>query len=523
MSYPKNIIQLRPKRGLNSDLPPSEISMEEYSTGNNMHFREGFAQRSRGEVEIYDPLLSNLRNIINLQDNQGDNFWVYTGQDTISVVEGPTHTDITPVGGLVSRDDPNTYTTSLLNGLLIWNNGDDVPYFWDLVPANPLTELPGWIAGDRCEAMRPFKFHLFALDMTESVAGQLPMKIKWSSAAEPGAVPDSWTPAADNDAGDTQLSDTPGKIIDAAPLRGAFIIYKEHSTYICDYVAGQFVFNFRKLFVTSGVLSRNCITEYNGHHFVLTDDDIVRHDGNNIESLLDNRARRAVFSGLDVSNFQSSFVINYEKKKELWFCLPSAGNFFADVAVIYNLQEDAWSRRDLVECAHGNTGIVTDTIPDASWDADTQAWDLDLTAWDEQDGTNSQLSIVLASTDETVPTDSRLLEADAGSDFDGKPVNGLLQKLDMHFDEPDRVKIVKRIYPKVNANTGTEIVFRLGSSSQPGGAIAWSAPVTFTKGGQERIDTFAQGKYIAFEASSDGLLPWQLIGFDLEVEIRGYH
>ena len=128
----------------------------------------------------------------------------------------------------------------------------------------------------------------------------------------------------------------------------------------------------------------------------------------------------------------------------------------------------------------------------------------------------------MGSTDETVATDSRLLEADRGSDFDGVPVEGLLQKLEMSFDEPDRLKIVKRVFPKVTANTGTEIDIRMGSSDFPGGAIAWSAPVTFIKGSVERIDTFAQGRYISFEASSDGQLPWQMIGFDLELEIRGY-
>ena len=120
-------------------------------------------------------------------------------------------------------------------------------------------------------------------------------------------------------------------------------------------------------------------------------------------------------------------------------------------------------------------------------------------------------------------TDSRLLEADVGTSFDGVPVNGVLQKLEMHFDEPDRVKLVKRVYPKVEANDSTAITIRVGGSERPGGAITWSAPATFIKGSQERIDTFAQGKYISFEASSTGINPWQLIGWDLEMELRGYH
>ena len=523
MSYPKNIVQFRPRKGLNVDLPPSEVSPDEYTAGRNVHFREGFAQRSLGEVQVYPGMLTNLRNIINLQDNTGNNFWVYTGEDKISVVVGAVHSDITPLVGLTSRDDPNTYTTSLLNNVLVWNNGDDPPFFWDSVPANPMQELPGWIAGDRAEAMRAFKNHLFAFDMTESVAGRLPNKLKWSDAAEPGTVPAGWTPTAAGDAGDVELADTPGPIIDALPLRGSFIIYKQHSTYICDFVGGQFVFSFRSLLHTSGVLSRNCLAEYNGRHYVLTDDDIIVHDGNTIQSLLDNRARRAIFGAIDADNFQSSFVINYEKKKELWFCVPSAGNSFADRAIIYNLQEDAWSTRDLVEVAHGAIGIVSDVAVSDAWDANTIPWQDQFRRWDQQLTNEAEQSIVLASTDETIPTNSRLLEADVPSDFDGVPIDGLLQKIEMHFDEPDRVKLVKRCYPKVESNAGTTLQVRLGGSDVPGGAITWSQPFDFIKGSQERVDAFAQGKYISFELSSSGQGPWQLIGFDLEVEIRGYH
>ena len=524
MSYPKNIVQMKPTQGVNVDLPASEVGPEFFTSVNNVNFRDGIPQRFLGEVPRYTGVLSNMRNIINVQGSDNINYWVYTGEDTISVAgPGPVHTDVTPLAGLISRDDPNTYTTSLLNGICTWNNGDDPPQFWPGTPAEPFEELPGWVSGDRCESLRPFKFHLFALDMTESVGGQLPMKLKWSSAASFGNLPADWVPAADNDAGDNQLADTPGRIIDAAPLRGSFIIYKNNSTYICDFIGGQFVFSFRKLFVTSGVLSRNCITEYNGSHYVLTEDDIIVHDGNRIQSLLDKRARRSIFGNLDEANFQSSFVVNYEKKKEIWFCLPSAGNFYADVAVVYNLSEDAWSQRDLVDVAHASTGRINDEAPAVSWDSDSEAWDDDLTTWNQQTGGESQLSLMMGSTDETVPTDSEFLEADIGTNFNGTAINGLLQKVDMTFGEPDRVKIIKRVYPKVQGNTGTTLEVRVGSTDEPGGPILWSAPVQFTVGTDKFVDTFAQGKYLAFEISGAGTTPWTLAAFNLEMEVRGYH
>ena len=522
MSLPKQIVQMRPARGVNVDLPPSEVSDEEVTFTRNIHFRNGLPSRTIGETQRYGTLLSNLRNIINVEANSGTNFWVYTGEDSISSVQAMTHTDITPAGGLTSRDDPNTYTTSLLNGILCWNNGDDPPQFWDGVAANPMTELPGWIAGDRCEALRPFKNHLFALAMTESVGGSLPMKLKWSTAAAAGQIPGSWTPDITNEAGDTQLADTPGQIVDGLQLRSSFVIYKEGSTYLADFIGGQFVFSFRKLFVTSGILSRNCVTEYNGKHYALTDDDIIVHDGHTITSLLNKRARKAVFGGLDQSNFQSSFVINYEQQQEIWFCLPSAGNFYCDTVLIYNLVDDAWSQRDLVECAHGASGRVTDEVQDNTWDADSQAWDLDTTNWNAQQSSGSQRDMMLASTDEATPLASRLLEVDTGSDFDGVPINATIQKTSMHFGEPEKLKLIRRVWPKVQANAGTAIDIRIGSQMAIEDPIEWSASQSFIQGTTRHIDTFTQGRYLSFEASTVGGVQWQMSGFDLEMELRGY-
>ena len=523
MTYPKQLVQFRPTQGLNVDLPPSEVGPEFYTGGSNLHFREGFCQRTQGEAQVYGTLASNLRNILNLQDNGGINYWVYSGADTVTKITAALSNDITPAAGLTSEDSPDQFTTGLLNGLMHWNNGIDPPYWQDGSPDALMEVLPGWPVGDTCQSMRAFKYHLFAMDISTS-GGDFPMQVKWSASAPPGAIPTEWAATAANDSGDTQLSDMPGPIIDGAPLRGSFIIYKNRSCYICDYVGGAFVFSFRKLFVTNGVMARNCIADYQGRHYVLGADDIYVHDGNTIKSLLDDRARSAVFDALDQENYRNSFVLNYEKQKEIWFCIPTASspNGFANVAVIYNLDEDAWSSRLIVSAAHGFVGLVNDQAPDDSWDSDSQAWDLDVTNWQEQGFNIAQESLVYASTDEVTPTDSRLVEVDTGSDFAGQPILANVQKYGMHFDEPDRNKIVKRCYPKFTANDGVAIQIRVGGSQNVDGTITWSNPVTVTKGGLQRADLFAQGKYISFEASSQGGLPWQMTGFDLEVEMRGY-
>ena len=522
MSYPKRIQPFRPKNGLLRDVPPSEVPDEYYTTAGNVLFRDSFAERVVGDARVYPGVTGALRNILSTRDSAGANFWMYSSPNTVNAVTGSTISDLTPIGGLQTQDDPNAFTTSLLNGLPVWNNQLDVPHYWTNDPGAPLAPLPGWQAGDTCRAIRPFKFHLFALGMEEA-GGSFPMKLKWSDAAEPGAVPQTWEALPNNDAGDTQLSETPGGIVDAWPLRAGLMIYKESSTYLCNWIAGQFVFNFRPLFITSGVIARNCVVEHDARHFVFTDDDLIMTDGNTIQSIVDRRNRKALFSSLDQDNARNAYVINYERQKEIWFCYPENGSKYCNRALVYDVRNDSTGFRELCSSPHGRLGFVTDAVEDDSWDSDTQAWDDDVTSWTAFARSDVELDLVIACTDDDTPTNGKLVEVDAGSDFDGEPINALLVKSDMSFGDADRLKLVKRVYPKVEANDGVTVDIRVGSAESPGGTVSWSPPVPYVKGTNTKIDTFSLGRYISIEISSAGGAPWTLIGFDVEYETRGYY
>jgi len=92
----------------------------------------------------------------------------------------------------------------------------------------------------------------------------------------------------------------------------------------------------------------------------------------------------------------------------------------------------------------------------------------------------------------------------------------------MNFDEPDRFKLVSRVWPKINAPSGTAITIRIGQSSQVDNAETFTAPVVFTVGIDHYFDLFAQGRYLSFEFSSNSVQPWRLSGFDVEYRMGGY-
>ncbi len=93
----------------------------------------------------------------------------------------------------------------------------------------------------------------------------------------------------------------------------------------------------------------------------------------------------------------------------------------------------------------------------------------------------------------------------------------------MSFDEPNRVKFLRRLVPHFQAEAGTEVKIRAGAQMSSAASIAWSNEVTYTVGTDRQVDTFAQGKFLSFEFRSDGVNPWLLTGFDVEAELRGYY
>jgi hypothetical protein len=521
MSYPKKIVKVRPIGGLVTDIDASEVADEFYTSGNNVHFRSTFAERTQGNAEVYSALTTSpFRNVLNFKVGT-TNFWVVQGKTITKVIEGSTESDITIIGGFtVENNGHNVWTSGLLNGIYFANNGKTAPMYWDGSPASKMLELPGWPAGTTCKAMRSFKYHLFAMDLTKP-AGDFEMQVLWSNAAEPGAIPQSWTPLATNEAGDNQLSQTEGRIVDGLPLGASFIFYKHLSAFMAEYVGGNNVFNFRPLKAEVGILTRNCVVNYKNKHFVVTTDDIVLFDGLNTQSIVDNRMRDFFFADVNQDTIENTFVVAYPKKNEVWVCYPSTSSSaveWCDKAIIWDGVANAWGTRDLTPItSHATIGIVSDQTVSENWDDDSNSWNSDTTIWSEQAFSTLNKSLVL------IGSDATLQEVDSGSDFDGVPIESNIAKYSMSFTEPNRVKFVRRIVPHFKAELGAEIVCRIGSQMTINEGIVWSPSVTYTVGTSIDIPSFAQGKYLSFEFTSTGGKQWTLIGFDVEAEVRGFY
>lgn len=510
MSYPKQTIKLRPIRGFISDTPAHEVGPDFYTLMTNILTRGGFPQRVPGSRSIYTAALTTaapgqLMHAINCE-NSGTNYWLlFENNGTAWAIEGTNATQIDNTL-LQAAGDPVDHSSSLLNGIPVYSNGADEPVYW---AGSNLVSLPGWTVTESCGFLTAFQYHLFALDIS-GPGGEFSSLLRWSDAAEPGTVPDTWTPGADNEAGDVELSDAPGVLLCAYPLRDSLMIYKRSAMYQAKYVGGNNIFNFRKVQSSSGALTRRSVCDLNGQHLVVSDGDIVLTDGTNRRSIGEARVKDWLFNQLDQSNYPNLFCTYNRAQGEVLIGFPSAGNEFCDTALVYDMELDSFGVRDLPVVVQAPVGFVNDTAGSNNWSDRSETWDLSLGAWGASSITSARDSMVLIHTDEMHQQDMN----------DRETMSAHLGKYSMSFNDAARVKFLRRIHVRAAAGYGSLLV-RAGSQMEPNDTITWSPEVSITDP-EQVVNCFAQGRYISIEVRSSGDDVWKITGLDLEIEHRGY-
>ena len=526
------LTEIRP-RSVVEDIPPSEVGPEFWTEVKNFYMRVGYAQRISGVSQFFADWTDEAFNLTNVF-SATLNFWTVMGKSTIQVIDQSGNVDDITPAAYASPVLPSEATTTIINGFPVFNFRQDPPAFWDLQTSNIAQPLPGWPALTSCRSMRTFNNFLFALNMTES-GNEFPTKLRWSSAAEPGTVPQEWTASATNNAGDASLADTSGGIVEAAALRGQFMIYKQHATYAANFVGGSFVFSFRKFLTTSGIMARNCVTEALGNHVVMTDGDVIIHDGQNVRSLVDRKLRRFIFLQIDPVNFVNSFVFNYRAAKEVWICFPTQGFVEPNVAVVWDYAHDLLSTRDLSETwSHAQSGLVLATTAALDWDGQTDTWDASSGSWNRAQFTGAferVLASVAVSTDvgdSVADTNSRLLFVDDTSTLrDDSAVVGIIRRESLDLGTPEALKYVRRVWPRIEGSTGTVIKVRVGVQDEPSEGISWSPFQDFNVNENDFLNFDASGRYISLSFEDDSAPgaavnpSWRIHGFDLEYTFQG--
>lgn len=83
------------------------------------------------------------------------------------------------------------------------------------------------------------------------------------------------------------------------------------------------------------------------------------------------------------------------------------------------------------------------------------------------------------------------------------------------------MKIVRGVYPRVDAPTGSVMTVEVGSSMTPDSPAVWSAPASFVVGQDIKADTFANGRFLSFRFACSK--PCRMRAFDIDVDYAGLY
>lgn len=520
---------IAPILGVNADLSSTEIPSGFLTTGNNLRIRNGYAEPFLGQVEAY-PLAGGLPLApVSMFAQRLDDglYWVVLGLNKAyaatfnTTTETVVWTDITRASGNYAATLDRRWNGGTLSGLLIVNDGVDVPQVWS-PPAvgTKLTDLPNWPSTLRAKVMRPWRNTMVACNLT--VGGvRRPYRIRISGPAAPGSVPASWDEtSATANVYEQDVSGVGGEILDSLVLQNDHFLYRENATYKLSYIGGQNLYDLVPVFPSSGIMGTDCVVDVDGGHVVLTNNDLIIHNGVSFQSVLKDLDREELFKNMSPKYRASRcFVCKDASFDEVWVCYPSLlseeADGYCDRALVYSYRAKTVTFRDLPNAVSAATGQVDNTI-NRRWDAQTNTWDQTDRAWNQVSVGTAQERLLLAAF-----STSRLALMDEGTQYFGAGVMPYAERINEVLGDPTRVKTVTRLWPRVKGPTGTVLKFRVQGANTPNGGRMPNDYVLFILGEQQTVDTFASGKLLDWVCTSDSSASWRLEGLDVEFEDAG--
>jgi hypothetical protein len=520
--------------GIVQDVSPHDLPLNAWSDGRNMRVVDGRTEKISGQDPAFTPTVDPLW-LLPVK-TPAHYFWLYLSAAKAYAYESGTSSNITrAVGGDYSAVG-NCWTGGMLNGVAIANNPFDKPQAWiSPLAATHLVDLTNWPATWLAKSVRPFGNFLVALGVSKAGVAN-PYSVNWSHPADPGAVPISWDetdPAVDT--GEVTLADTGGIMVDQLPLKNANIIYKEDCCYAMQYIGGNDIFAFPKLFKNVGLLMPNGVKGFSfrgDKHVVFGPDDIHVHDGSSSDPILSGRMNKWLYNNLDSTNYANSFIVHNPNKKEIWICFPEVGQTYASLALIWNYKDNTTTIRDLPMVSFGEIGQmndVTGSISADSWSSDSGTWDSDNSSWGYAAYQPTQSRLVFGK-----PGASRATYvADLSTTFAGTQFTSYIERVGLTIIGQDRngkpiedletVKLLTEIWPRVEGDAGVTINVYAGTQMARDQAVEWHGPYPFVIGTDLKVNPLVRGKLLGVRFSATTDASWRIHGYDITVQpIGGY-
>jgi len=504
--------------GVVKDVAPDAIQKNAWSSVQNMVCQDAAIERINGHSENYGT--PSIKPYGLFQVTTGTSiYWVYPGLAKAYTVTGstPVHTDITRVAGDYTGSSSDRWNgVDSFFGTMIINNGVDDPQMWaPSTAATALVDLSNWPASTTAKVIREYKNFLVALNVTESGTNK-PHRLMWSQPADPGSLPSSWDYTdATKDAGITDIAGS-GILVDCLALGEQNIIYKEGSTSSMQFIGAPQIFRFAPIFTEAGMLAQGCAEEINGHHIVLTQGDLMRHNGVSAESVIDKRMRTWLFKNIDTVNYTKSIVVKSRSRKEVYVLFASSGSNNIDTAVVWDYSTNTLTVKDMPNVLAANSGIIEGASQN-TYDTINETYAATSKDYTDTEYTPTMPRLMLAT------DDTKLLLDDDGNDFDGSQILAFCEKTSLHFGLAQQYKLIKSIRPRFEAATGTQIKIYVGTQALIDSPIDWSDAQVFTVGTDYESYFLKSGRYISIKFETAGGNKWRLNAFDVDIEPQGLY
>jgi hypothetical protein len=530
-----------------NDIAPYMLPPEAWTLAENIRYSKGSPQVLDGWTQVFGTPAVTPHFALSVK-GASQTWWLYTSLTAAGVYDGATHATITRVaGGAYTANNTEQWNGVVFGGIPIFNNGMDVPQAWigAYALALKLVNLPNWPTGMRATILRNFGSYLVAFNITDPLTtgadgGHIfPHLVQWSNPAAPGSVPTSWAYGnPTTEGGRKDLPDTnSGFILEAMQLGSTMFIYKERSIWKMNFIGGTFIYQFDTFLADVGILAPRCVCmDITGtKHVVVTQDDIITHNGNSVESILTDRQRITLFATLNRDQAQTSFMFTNKPKDEVWFCFPEAGQLQPSRALIWN----AKGGKGAISYATG-INFRNATIGDLQG-VSAETWADGTDTWEEETGPWSQIfkqKIVLCAPDPTralTYVSGRFYQLDSGTSRDlGPAASPVLAREDLGvvgqkrsgelINDFKQMKLVDSVWPKM---VGASIRLRVGFRETVGGTLTWQDYTTFNPATDLWINTIVNenlpgsGKAVSIEFSASDLAAWRLDGYSMNVEVIG--
>lgn len=502
--------------GVVVDVPDELLPKGAWTNTRNIRFRDGGAEKCKGYEQALGELSLTARWAAPITD--GSNyFWVYASNSVLYATDGTTHQNVSHASISYVATDDLGWTGGAFHGRIVANDGITVPQVWSPGLGNRFASLSHW-PSITAQVMRPFKDFLFALRITDG-GDFLPRTLRWSDKAQQNAMPASWDfTDPTNQAGITELAQTGDLLVDCAPLRDSLVIYKENHTWLADYVGMPDVFGFRQIFAQSGLLAEDCFAVLGTSHVVLTDNDLIVHDGNSIRSIADKRMRRWLFGRISTTRYKRSFLMTDHRNREVYICFPESGYDWPNMALAWNWAEDTFHVYELGrEMTFGTHGIIPSSVS-TTFDSESGTFDTDSGTFDE--ATYSQFLTRLLLLD---ARNTKAYQNDTGETYNGSPMGAYAQRTGTLLTGRGKdINRIHTIYPKVSGVHGDVLHFHIGTRETASAPTFWSGPYYYQIGIDYKIDLRpVPGRIVDLHIEYHSPYTFRFYGYSVDFEPDG--